>query len=84
MYEGWQVMRWETPVVDVDRLLLVSLIDSGRELTLLLEGHDRADRPRWRARFRGYPAYRNIDEAFRLDLWRWLDESGHAAGRRSR
>ena len=80
MYRNWTITRWETPVVDVPRVLLVSLVDAGRELTLLLEGHARDGRPRWRVRFRDYPAYRNIDEAFRLDLWKWLDESAQRCG----
>jgi hypothetical protein len=61
-------------------VLLVSLVDAGRELTLLLEGHRNSGRPRWLVRFRDYPAYRNIDEAFRVDLWKWLDESGQRCG----
>jgi hypothetical protein len=81
MYEGWLITRWETPVVDVDRLLLVSLIDANRELTLILEESGKADRPRWRVRFRRCPAYRNIDEAYRTDLWRHLDESRQRCGR---
>ena len=80
MYEGWRISRWETPVVDVDRLLMVSLGDVDRELVLLLESSRVPSRPRWRVRFRQYPAYRNIDEAYRTDLWRWLDESGQRLG----
>lgn len=80
MYEGWRIARWETPVVDVDRLLMVSLADVDRELVVLLESSRTPGRPRWRVRFRQYPAYRNIDEAYRTDLWRWLDESGQRLG----
>jgi hypothetical protein len=80
MYRGWKISRWETPIVDVRRVLLVSLVDAGRELTILLERHSSSERLRWRVRFRKYPAYRNIDEAFRLELWKWLDESGQRCG----
>lgn len=79
MYEGWRICRWETPVVDENRLLMLSLADVERELILLLES-SRADRQRWRVRFRRYPAYRNIDESYRTDLWRWLDDSGQRLG----
>jgi|GEM_PF-2297950 len=80
MYKDWRISRWETPVVDVDRLLMVSLADVGRELVMLLECLHAPGRPRWRVRFRQYPAYRNIDEAYRTELWRWLDESGQRLG----
>lgn len=80
MYEGWRIARWETPVVDLDRLLMVSLADVDRELVVVLESFREPDRPRWRVRFRHYPAYRNIDESYRLELWRWLDPSGQRAG----
>jgi hypothetical protein len=80
MYEGWSICRWETPVVDEDRLLMVSLDDVDRELVLLLESGRDPGRPRWRVRFRQYPAYRNIDEAYRTDLWAWLDKSGQRLG----
>lgn len=80
MYRSWTITRWDTPIADVQRVLMVSLVDTGRELTLLLEGHSRSGHPRWRVRFREYPAYRNIDEAFRLELWKWLDESGQRCG----
>ncbi len=80
MYKGWGISRWETPVVDEDRLLLVSLADADQELVLLLESGRAPGLPRWRVRFRQYPAYRNIDEAYRTDLWSWLDESGQRLG----
>ena len=80
MYEGWKISRWETPVVDEDRLRMVSLADVDRELVLLLESGRATGRPRWRVRFRQYPAHRNIDEAYRTDLWHWLDKSGQRRG----
>lgn len=79
MYEGWRISRWETPVVDLDRLLMVSLTDADQELVLLLE--DARTRDRWRVRWRGrYPAYRNIDESYRVGLWQWLHHSGQRCG----
>ncbi len=80
MYEGWQISRWETPVVDVDRLLMVSLTDANRELVIVLEGPRPLGRPRWRVTFRHYPAYRNIDESYRVKLWKWLDDSEQRCG----
>ena len=80
MYKGWRISRWETPVADQNRLLVVSLTDANRELVLLLEAPWAPGRPRWRVRFRDYPAYRNIDESYRAGLWSWLDESGQRCG----
>ncbi|MEO7190227.1 MAG: hypothetical protein ABI051_04165 [Vicinamibacterales bacterium] len=80
MYEGWRITRWETPVADMDRILMVSLTDAQRELVVVVEAYRATDRPRWRVRFRDYAAYRNIDEAYRLNLWRWLNQSGQRCG----
>jgi hypothetical protein len=80
MYDGWRVTRWETPVVDAARLAMVSLTDLDHELVILLEAFHSPDRPRWRVRFRQYPAYRNVDEAYRTNLWQWLDQSNQRVG----
>lgn len=80
MYEGWRIRRWDTPVVEEDQLLMVSLVDVDRELVLLFESGRDSGRLRWRVRFRQYPAYRNVDEAYRTELWRWLDTSGQRVG----
>jgi hypothetical protein len=80
MYEEWVITRWETPVGDIDRLLMVSLIDRQGELQLVVEAFRASNRPRWRVTFRDYPAYRNIDERYRDALWRWLDASAQRCG----
>jgi hypothetical protein len=80
MYEGWRITRWETPVVDLDRLLMVSLTDANQELVVVFEGPPSLGRPRWRVTFRRYPAYRNIDESYRVNLWKWLEQTGQRNG----
>jgi hypothetical protein len=80
MYEEWVITRWETPVGDIDRLLMVSLVDRQGELQLVVEAFRAPNRPRWRVTFRDYPAYRNIDERYRDALWRWLDASAQRCG----
>lgn len=80
MYEGWRISRWETPVVDAARLAMVSLADVDHELVVVFEAVHVPDRPRWRVRFRQYPAYRNIDESHRTNLWHWLDQSKQRVG----
>lgn len=80
MYEGWRISRWESSVVDQNRLRMVSLTDDNLELVLLLESPQMPDRQRWQVRFRQYAGYRNIDEAYRLGLWQWLDDSDQRCG----
>ena len=80
MYSGWQISQWQSPVVDLDRVLMVSLTDENRQLVVVLENPWASGRPRWRARFHNYSGYRNIDERYREGLWRWLDESGQRCG----
>ena len=65
MYDGWKPRRWETPVSDVQGLMMVSLVDDGT-LTITLE--DERNR-RFQFRFSNYPVYRNILEEYRTKLW---------------
>jgi hypothetical protein len=51
IYEGWKIERWTTPVVDIDDLLMVSLTDAERQLTIVFEATRTAARPRWRVCF---------------------------------
>jgi len=76
MYHDWQIERWETPVVDCNRLLLLSLVDAGRELVMIFVARN----SKYCVRFSNYQAYRNIDEAYRTDLWHWLDKSNQRCG----
>ena len=80
MYDDWVISRWETPVVDATHLGLVSLVDANRELAMVFEVTGSPERLRWCVRFRRYPGYRNIDEAYRTALWQRLDESGQRCG----
>ncbi len=80
MYQDWQITRWDTPVADIDRLVMVSLTDANCELTAVFEDLQSTANAPLRARFRHYPGYRNIDEAYRTDLWQWLDETGQRCG----
>jgi hypothetical protein len=59
---------------------MVSLTDVDHELVVLVEAFHSPGRPRWRVRFRQYLAYRNVDESYRTNLWRWLDESNQRVG----
>ena len=45
-YARWSVSRWETPVSDVDRLLLVSLCDRDERLRVTVEASWEPSRPR--------------------------------------
>ena len=73
MYEGWEVDRWETPVSHIKNLGMVSLIDDHGFLKIILEGCEIADSRQFCFTFLGpYPAYRNILEEFRTELWEKL------------
>jgi hypothetical protein len=69
MYESWVLKEWVTPVSRAGSLQMVSLVDN---VTLSIIVQDLLDRRRSRYRFtfKKYPAYRNIDEAFRSELWK--------------
>lgn len=68
MYKDWKVARWNTPVSDERLLGMVSLVDDG-QLTIVVE--DSLNR-QFRFIFTEYPAYRNIREEYRTELWQKL------------
>ena len=80
MYRGWKVKRWDTPVSDINDLAMVSLLDRARRLDMIVQSLRDPSRRRWRMRFEDYSAYRNTDELYFVDLWRWLDESDQRCG----
>jgi hypothetical protein len=79
MYENWQIKRWDTPISDVNSLVMVSLIDDGI-LRITFEVPRLSNRPRWCFTFKSYPAYRNVLEEYRLGLWKHLDHSNQRCG----
>jgi len=79
MYEDWRIERWDTPVSGLRANVMVSLVDDGK-LTLTLEDIHSPQRTRWRFIFNKYPAYRNILEEHRLELWEHLDKTNQRCG----
>ncbi len=79
MYEDWQIKRWDTPASDINSLVMVSLVDDG-VLRIIFEAPRLSNRPRWQFTFNAYPAYRNILEEYRLNLWKHLDQSNQRCG----
>ncbi|MEQ9089490.1 MAG: hypothetical protein RIE52_00280 [Balneola sp.] len=75
MYENWKIELWETPFSKVNGLTMVSLIDDNDTLSITLEAARSSERPRWKVSFKTYPAYRNLLEEIRLELWSYLNES---------
>jgi len=69
MYENWKVKRWQTIISDYPRIQMVSLIDNGKlNIKLqIISGKDVGKR--FSISFKNYPAYRNILEEYRLELW---------------
>jgi len=79
MYEHWQVARWETPVSNAVSLAMVSLIDEG-QLSIILQDLKNLRRRRFKFAFTRYPAYRNIPEEYRTELWEHVAETRKALG----
>ena len=79
IYAGWRAERWETPVSDAGSLRLVSLLDDGA-LHLVLEDAHHEARLRWRFTFRNVPAYLNLLEEYRLELWAHEARQGKRLG----
>ena len=68
MYENWKFERWETPVSEIRDLGMESLIDDGERLTVVINTGER----HVRFVFSDFPAYRNIRELYRTELWNKL------------
>lgn len=70
MYENWRLERWQTVMSDANHLYLESLHDHSAGLELDFADYSNGvATARYRVTFRNYPAYRNIDESYRLKLW---------------
>ncbi len=71
MYENWRLKRWETPMSDAKHLFMESLHDHSGLLQIELADYlNNAAIARYKVTFRRYPAYRNIEESYRLELWK--------------
>jgi len=83
-YTDWQIEKWSSPVSECDNLFLESLFDGKRlndyRLEILLTTGDRDDSPKYQFTFDAYPAYRNIVEEYRLELWTHLDNTKQRCG----
>jgi hypothetical protein len=86
MYEGWHIERWETPASAADSVVMVSLVDmpgsadARHELAITLDIKTLGHWHRYRVVFGRCPAYRNIMEEFRLELWAHRDETAQLCG----
>ena len=68
LYRSWTPKRWDTPVSDAGSLRLVSLTDDGA-LKIAVEDAHASNRPRWQFVYAKAPAYLNLLEEYRLELW---------------
>jgi hypothetical protein len=74
MERSWVIERWETPLSDVEYLIMTSLIND-REGTLRITFEDPKGHG-WRLSFnRRRAGYRNVDEEYRTTLLRETAES---------
>ncbi len=69
MYENWKFERWETPISNERLLSIISLVDDGEKLSIIVDG---LPGKHVRFVFNEYPAYRNIQELYRTKLWNKL------------
>jgi hypothetical protein len=74
MYKNWKVENWETPVSRAHSLLMVSLLDDCKRLSIILQDVRDPTRRRFRFSFSNYPVYRNILEEYRLEIWVQMQE----------
>jgi hypothetical protein len=75
MYEDWKLQRWDTPMSDAKNLFMESLHDHSGLLEIDLADYSKnVATARYRVTFHTYPAYRNIEEKYRLELWKRRDE----------
>ena len=81
MYENWKIEDWRTPVSDIEGLQMVSLCDDNRSLAIIVQGLIDPVRRRFRISFNQYPAYRNINESYRNELWNVLSKNVGKWGR---
>lgn len=69
MYENWRFERWETPISNERLLSIISLVDDGERLSIIVDG---SSGKYVQFVFTDYPAYRNIQELYRTELWNRL------------
>ena len=71
MYEEWHLRKRETPMSDAKHLFTDSLTDKDGLLQIEV-GDYMNNKPisRYKITFQNYPAYRNILEEYRLNLWK--------------
>jgi hypothetical protein len=82
MYETWRLTRWDTPMSHAPSLRMEYLLDrqdEGGMLEIGLQSVSASERIRYRITFVRYPAYRNVAERYRLELWTLRDAVSSAA-----
>lgn len=79
-YARATLRRWETPVVDIMRLLPVSLTDQDRKLVAVYEASWEPERPRWKVTFTRVAAYRAGDEMHSGQYWVHRDRVARRCG----
>jgi hypothetical protein len=70
------IVRWDTPVSDLDSVVLVSLVDDG-ELAIVVDGAQGSKRERFRFLFKNVFGYRNLLEEYRTALWQTVQGTPH-------
>ena len=74
MYEGWQFERWDTLVSDIEFLTMISLTEIRGIIRIVVQGGFDLEQRQYCIEFEWSPAYRNIQEQYRLSLWKQIPE----------
>lgn len=70
MYDNWRFEKWVTPISSMRTVILESLQDGSDGLTVIVETDEKPEVDiRVSFYFAKAPAYRNIQESYRTELW---------------
>src|SRR6476620_5972491 len=74
MYENWKLKRWDTFMSDTKHLFMESLHDHAGVLEIELADYsNNVAIARYKVTFRRYPAHRNTEESYQVELWQRRD-----------
>ena len=78
MYQGWQIEKWKTPISETANPAFESLVQDKESLKIEIIGDDSQ---KWLFLFTSHcPAYRSIDETYKMELWSYLDKTNQRFG----
>ena len=76
-YNNWEPKKWKTDLSELDYLFFESLSDSEKGLVITLSNSQDVN---FEVIFKNYPAYRNVLEEYKLNLWAIRDKKWFEIG----